>query len=152
MRDVQITELRKNLRQVVKDVSETRRPVIVWRRNKRLATIVPPPREGAGGKPDIPLAALDEFATRHKLKGVYLFGSILTPHFHPDSDVDVMIDTGTRMPSYFDTCRMGEELETLFGRPVDLVIKSTIERDKNPHRRAAVLDKALLLVDRQTAP
>jgi predicted nucleotidyltransferase len=62
-----------------------------------------------------------------------------------------MIDTGTRMPSYFDTCRMAEELEALFGRSVDLVIKSTIERDRNPHRRAAILDRARLLVDRSAA-
>jgi predicted nucleotidyltransferase len=148
VRNVQITELRKNLRQVVKEVAETRRPVVVRRRTKQLVAIVPPPLEGRGGKPDIPLGALDEFAVRHELRGVYLFGSILSSRFHEGSDVDVMIDTGARMPSYFDTCRMAEELEAMFGRPVDLVIKSTIERDKNPHRRAAVLDHARLLVDR----
>jgi predicted nucleotidyltransferase len=151
VRDVQITELRKNLRQVVKEVTETRQPVVVRRRNKQLVTIVPPGRQGTGSKPDIPLHALDEFAARHALKGLYLFGSILTQRFHEGSDVDVMIDTGTRMPSYFDTCRMAEELEALFGRSVDLVIKSTVERDRNPHRRAAILDRARLLVDRSAA-
>ena len=144
--------MRKNLRQVVKAVSETRRPVFIRRRNRRLAALTPPPREGGGGKPDIPLGALDEFAARHQLRGVYLFGSILTPRFHQGSDVDVMIDTGARMPSYFDTCDMEEELAALFGRPVDLVIKSTIGRDRNPHRRAAVMDSARLLVDRSAAP
>jgi uncharacterized protein len=152
VKDVQITELRKNLSQVVKEVSETRRPVVIRRRNQALATLVPPPPKGRLGKPDIPLGALDEFAVRHKLEGVYLFGSILTAHFHADSDVDVMIDTGARMPSYFDTCRMADELEALFGRPIDLVIKATIERDKNPHRRGAVLDGARLLVDRSATP
>src|SRR6185436_4213967 len=117
-------------------------------RNRVLATLVPPPAEGKGGKPDIPLGALDDFVARHNLEGVYLFGSILTDRFHAGSDVDVMIDTGDRMPSYFDTCQMAEDLEAMFGRSVDLVIKAVIERDKNPHRRAAVLEGARLLVQR----
>ncbi len=83
---------------------------------------------------------------KHKLAGFYLFGSILTEHFHTGSDVDVIVDTGARMPSYFETCRMTEELEALFGRSVDLVMKSTIERDKNPHRRSAILSGARLIV------
>jgi hypothetical protein len=149
--DVQITDLRKNLSQVVREVSDTRRPVTIRRRNRVLATLVPPPPEGKVGKPDIPLGALDEFAARHNLNGVYLFGSILTDRFHAGSDVDLMIDTGDRMPTYFDTCKMAEELEALFGRSVDLVIKATIERDKNPHRRAAVLDSARLMVQRTAA-
>jgi uncharacterized protein len=152
VRDEQITDLRKSLSQVVKEVARTRRPVVIRRRNQTLAAIVPPPLEGDDGKPDIPLEALDELAARHKLEGVYLFGSILTDRFRAGSDVDVMIDTGLRMPSYFETCRMADELEALFGRPVDLVIKATIERDKNPHRRAAVLDGARLLVDRRATP
>ena len=151
MTDVQITELRKKLRQVVEAVARTRRPVVIRRRDQALASLVPPPPEDRGAKPDIPIGALDAFATRHDLRGVYLFGSILTDKFHSGSDVDVMIDPGPRMPSYFDTCRMAEELEALFGRSVDLVIKSTIERDKNPRRRSAVLDGARLLVDRSAA-
>lgn len=101
-------------------------------------------------KPDVPLDALDRFASKHNLAGVYLFGSILTQHFHAGSDVDVMIDTGTHMPSYFETCRMTDELEVLFTRPVDLLIKSTVEHDKNPYRRNAILGKAQLMIERLT--
>lgn len=147
MKNVQITELRSNLRQAVEEVSETREPLVIRRRDKALAVLAPPPKRGQL-KPDIPLSALDEFMTKHKLSGFYLFGSLLTEQFHATSDIDVMIDTGARMPSYFDTCRMADELKALFGRPVDLVIKSTIERDKNPHRRAGILRTARLILER----
>jgi uncharacterized protein len=146
--NVQVTELRGNLRQVIEKVAKGRRPVIILRHDKPLAMLVPPPRSGHV-KPDIPLAALDEFVSRFDLSGLYLFGSILTDRFHEGSDIDVMIDTGTRMPSYFETCRMSDELETLFGRPVDLLIKSTVERDKNAARRNVILGSAKLIVERK---
>jgi uncharacterized protein len=150
VRNVQITDLRKQLRKAAEQVSQTREPVAIRRHDVTLALLVPPARAD-GRKPDIPLDALDDLAARHGLAGLYLFGSILTDRFRRDSDVDVMIDTGSRMPSYFETCRMTDELEALFGRPVDLVIKSTVERDQNRHRRAAILDSARLIVARTAA-
>jgi uncharacterized protein len=150
VRNVQITKLRDNLRQAIQEVARTREPLVICRRAEALAVLVPPPRSGQL-KPDIPLNALDDFASRHRIRGIYLFGSILTEHFDAGSDVDVMIDTGARMPSYFETCRMADELETVFGRPVDLLIKSTVERDRNPHRRNAILDSARLIVEKATS-
>ncbi len=54
-----------------------------------------------------------------------MFGSAIREDFRPDSDVDVMI---TMEPdaqiSLFDLAGMQVELETLFGRSVDLVEKS----------------------------
>ena len=150
MKSVQITELRRTLRRAIQEVSEKREPLAISKRDQTLAVLSPPPR-GGQLKPDLPLSALDDFVALHELFGLYLFGSILTGRFHAGSDVDVMIDTGTRMPSYFQTCRMADELEALFGRPVDLLIKSTVERDRNPHRRASILAGARLIVERDDA-
>jgi predicted nucleotidyltransferase len=148
MKSVQITELRRTLRRAIQEVSEKREPLAICRRDQTLAVIAPPPR-GGHLKPDLPLSALDDFVARHGLVSLYLFGSILTGRFHEGSDVDVMIDTGVRMPSYFQTCRMSDELEALFGRPVDLLIKSTVERDRNPSRRSSILAGARLIVERE---
>jgi hypothetical protein len=38
-----------------------------------------------------------------------------------------------------------EELEALFGRHVDLLVRDTVERDENPTRRASILARTELL-------
>ena len=66
-----------------------------------------------------------------------LFDSVLRDDFHPDSDVDVLVtfapDYRLSLSALLD---MKEELETAFGRSVDLVEKPLI---KNPYRRAEIL-------------
>jgi predicted nucleotidyltransferase len=62
---------------------------------------------------------------QHKVKSLYVFGSILTDRFNDNSDVDLLVNFDTSnheewdyVSNFFD---FQDSLETLFGRKVDLV-------------------------------
>ena len=68
---------------------------------------------------------------KYNVKSLYAFGSVLTADFGQDSDVDILVDLGDKnekeySDSYF---HLADDLEELFGRPVDLL---TIRSLKNP--------------------
>jgi len=66
-----------------------------------------------------------------------LFGSVLRSDFRPNSDIDLLVTfTPDATWSLFDLIQMQEELEDLFGRPVDLVERDTI---RNPFRKRTIL-------------
>ncbi len=86
----------------------------------------------------------------HKVKELYLFGSILTPNFNIDSDIDMLVqfdnlDILEYADNYFD---FKEKLEKLLGREIDLLENQAI---RNPiFRRILDRDKKLVY-DRETA-
>jgi predicted nucleotidyltransferase len=84
---------------------------------------------------------LAEFCSRWKIAELALFGSILCDDFQPDSDIDVIVtfapDASRR---FYDLVSMKEELEAMFGRPVDLVERHLIERSENYIRRRHILN------------
>jgi len=86
---------------------------------------------------------IDAFCRRWKVKELGLFGSVLRDDFRSDSDVDVLVDL---IPGHgftlYDWLDMIKELETLFGRRVDLVAKNAI---RNPVRRREILGTAEVL-------
>lgn len=87
---------------------------------------------------DIRREQIVEFCHRWKVTEFALFGSVLRDDFRPDSDVDVLISFSKAAKwSLFDLVQMQDELEGIFGRPVDLV-----ERDglRNPFRRRSILN------------
>ena len=81
-----------------------------------------------------------EFCGAWKITEFALFGSVLRGDFRSDSDIDVLV---TFTPSvawdYEHLVRMKEELERLFGRPVDLVERQQIEDSDNYIRRKHIL-------------
>jgi len=69
-----------------------------------------------------------------------LFGSVLREDFRPDSDVDVLVTFAPdAQVSLFDLVQMQIELESLFGRPVDVVEKDAL---RNPFRKREILSTA----------
>jgi uncharacterized protein len=82
-----------------------------------------------------------EFCRRLKITELALFGSILRDDFRPDSDIDVLVsfapDASWR---FYDLVSMKEELEAMFGRPVDLVEKRLVEHSENYIRRKHILN------------
>jgi len=78
-----------------------------------------------------------DFCDRWKIVEFALFGSVLRDDFRPDSDIDVLIRFAPQ-PGWhlFHLMDMQRELETLFGRDVDLLEKEEL---KNPYRRAEIL-------------
>lgn len=78
-----------------------------------------------------------DFCRRWKIIEFALFGSVLRDEFRPDSDVDVLVTFAPNHGwSWFDWMNMQKELETMFGRKVDLISKKYL---KNPYRRAEIL-------------
>jgi predicted nucleotidyltransferase len=82
-----------------------------------------------------------EFCRRWKITEFALFGSVLRDDFRPDSDIDVLVsfapDASWR---FYDLVSMKDELEAMFGRPVDLVEKRLVERSENYIRRKHILN------------
>jgi len=73
------------------------------------------------------------FCRRWQIVEFSLFGSALREDFGPDSDVGVLADFAPEAPwTLFEWVDMRDELETIFGRRVDLVEKGAV---RNPFRR-----------------
>ena len=71
---------------------------------------------------------------RYRVSSLELFGSAATGQFHPaESDLDFVVEfQGEALAEGYADAYFGllEELEQLFGRPVDLVVRSAI---RNPY-------------------
>ena len=94
----------------------------------------------------LPHDQLTEFCQRWKVRELALFGSVLRDDFRPDSDVDILITFAPEAKrGVFVLAQMQEELETLFGREVDLVSKRAIERSQNWIRRQNILEFAQVI-------
>ena len=69
------------------------------------------------------------FCQKHHIASLALFGSILTPHFSPKSDVDILVKFEKKyIPSLFDMVDMEEELSTIVGRKIDLKTAEDLSR------------------------
>jgi hypothetical protein len=84
---------------------------------------------------------------KHKVKQLYAFGSILTPRFNENSDIDLLvnfnaeIDHNNYADNYFD---FYHALKSLFGRDVDLVDETSV----NNHFFKEELDETKHLIYR----
>lgn len=78
-----------------------------------------------------------QLCQKHRVDNLFLFGSILTDKFNPDSDVDfLVVFEEVDLYDYFDNyMNLKESLEQLLQRPVDLVEEKTI---KNPFLRKSI--------------
>lgn len=72
-----------------------------------------------------------------------LFGSVLRSDFRPTSDIDVLVRFRDDVRySLFDLVRMGDQLEAIFGRSVDLIDRKAVEESPNYLRRQTILHSA----------
>lgn len=85
-------------------------------------------------------ADLAAFCQRWHVIELALFGSVLRADFTADSDIDVLVtfEDGIRV-SFVDLFHMQDALKVLFGREVDLGIRSAVETDPNYIRRKHIL-------------
>ena len=69
----------------------------------------------------IPKEFLGEFCERNHIRKLSLFGSVLTPRFRPESDIDVLVefDPG-HTPGLLGLAGMEIEISERMGRKVDL--------------------------------
>ena len=93
---------------------------------------------------------LIELCINHKVKELYLFGSVLTERFQDSSDIDMLIQFyQVDLMDYFDNYMdLKEKLEQLFNRPVDLVENQAI---RNPIFRRIVDREKQLIYERKSA-
>jgi uncharacterized protein len=94
--------------------------------------------------------ALIDLCKQHKVKELYIFGSILTAKFTDSSDIDFLVQFDTiDLPDYFNNYMdFKEKLETLLNRPVDLLENQAI---RNPIFRQVLDRDKRLVYDRKTA-
>jgi predicted nucleotidyltransferase len=93
---------------------------------------------------------IDNFCRKWGIKTFELFGSVLRDDFDSEhSDVDAMVTLSPdRRYTLFDVVHMEEELADLFGRPVHLTERSTVEKSENYIRRESILSEAQLVYER----
>ena len=97
----------------------------------------------ASHKLSIPHDALKAFCQRWNVQELALFGSALGENFTPDSDVDLLARFQTGVGYTFkDLVAMQDELEAIFGRPVDLVDRQALQASPNYIRRKHILGSA----------
>lgn len=86
-------------------------------------------------------AELRRICERHSVRRLELFGSAVRNDFGRASDLDFLIEFNG-VPGLEDYFGLKDDLEALFGRPVDLVMPGAV---KNPYIRAAIdRDRQLL--------
>ena len=93
---------------------------------------------------------LIELCVNHKVGQLYLFGSVLTNQFNESSDIDFLVQfSQVDLLEYFDNYMdFKEQLEALFGRPVDLVENQAI---RNPIFRRVIDREKQLIYERKSA-
>lgn len=95
-------------------------------------------------KLSLPYEQIAEFCRKWNVSEFALFGSVLRDDFRPDSDIDVLVSFPSyeATPSLFEHVDMQDELESIFGRRVDLVSKKGVEESENRFRKKAILESA----------
>lgn len=93
-----------------------------------------------------------QLCQQHGVSRLYLFGSVLTPNFNNDSDIDLLIqfdldkiDPTRYFSNYMD---LKEKLEDLLNRSVDLVEDQAV---RNPIFRKILDRDKKLIYERESA-
>ena len=88
---------------------------------------------------------VEDFCVRNRIHKLSLFGSVLTPRFGPESDVDVLVEFEPGAPiTYLDLARMELELGEVLRRRVDLRTPQELSR----YFRDRVVSEALVQYER----
>lgn len=88
----------------------------------------------------LPREKITFFCQKWNVVEFALFGSVLRVDFNATSDVDVLVTFAqSSQTSLFDMAQMQLELQEVFGRPVDLIEKLSLN---NPYRKTAILESA----------
>jgi hypothetical protein len=87
----------------------------------------------------IPQDEIEAFCERRRIVEFALFGSVLRDDFNEESDIDVLVTFADDVRyTLFDLVRMGDELEEIFGRKVDLLDRRAVEKSPNYLRRKEI--------------
>lgn len=86
---------------------------------------------------------LEALCRRWSVVELSVFGSVANRTAGPLSDVDVLVsfDPAAKV-SLWDVASLRRELETLLGRPVDVLTRSSVEAHGNPWMKASIISSA----------
>ena len=87
---------------------------------------------------------INALCANHKVRSLYAFGSVLTPNFNTNSDIDLIvdfkeIDVKDYADNYFD---FKFSLQEILNRPVDLLEEQAI---KNPYFKEDLNKKKVIV-------
>ncbi len=93
------------------------------------------------------LPEIQTFCQRWQITEIALFGSVLREDFQPNrSDVDVLITFAPQAhQGLSEMIQIKEELERLFQRKVDCIVKESIEQSQNWIRKRNILNSAQVI-------
>ena len=96
---------------------------------------------------ELPMDGIVQFCQKWNLTEFALFGSVLRDDFNLESsDIDVMVQyCSNAVPTFYDLDCMEAELESLFGREVDVITRAGVEQSTNYLRRRAILSSAKVI-------
>ena len=95
---------------------------------------------------DLPMEKIAEFCHKWQVTEFALFGSVLRDDFHPDSDIDVMVQFHPEAhPTFSALDKMEAALKNIFDRDVDLITRQGIETSRNYLRRHEILSSAQVI-------
>ena len=83
---------------------------------------------------------------KHRIRRLDVFGSAARGAVTPESDVDLLatFEEGALVATS-ELLEMAGEAEEIVGRPVDFVLRSSLEKSPNPHAREHILATAVCL-------
>lgn len=94
------------------------------------------------------LIEISTFCQQWQIVEMALFGSVLREDFQVDSDIDILVKFAPNARQGLLTlAKIQYELETRFGRPVDIALKPSIETSENWIRRHEILDTAQVIYE-----
>ena len=96
----------------------------------------------------LPLEKIAAFCQRWKIVRLELFGSATRGELSVGSDLDFLYTLAGDARWGWDFVDACEELESIVGREVDLVSRTSIERSANPFRKQAILSSTELVYER----
>ena len=93
----------------------------------------------------IPAQSIKDLCARYHVTQLALVGSVLTPDFREDSDLDFLISFEEEAHvDTFDLAELADGLRQILGRPVDLIEKKAI---RNPYRKQTLLAKMEIIYE-----
>ncbi|NBV07503.1 MAG: nucleotidyltransferase [Flavobacteriia bacterium] len=93
---------------------------------------------------ELNIEKIKSLCTKHKVRKLFVFGSVLKDTFTNESDIDLVVDfekldLSEYADNYFD---LKDQLESIFNRPVDLLEEKGI---RNPFLRKQIENEKRLI-------
>jgi hypothetical protein len=91
---------------------------------------------------------LAEICRRYHVERLEAFGSFVSGEAEADSDVDILVTFEPGATIGLEFVAFQQDLEELFGRPVDLLTRKSVERSANKYFRRFALRRTQVLYER----